>query len=43
MQASQDVHLLDFQALDSRIGRMNVQRYLGLGQPLAQRFGIDGE
>src|SRR6266704_3343634 len=43
MQASQDVDLLDFQALDSRICRMGVQRHLGLRQPLTERFGIDGE
>jgi hypothetical protein len=43
MQASQDVHLLTGQALDSRICRMDVQRHLGLGQPLAQRFGINSK
>src|SRR5260370_13630357 len=43
MQASQDVYLLGFQALDARIGRMHMQRHLVLGQPLAQRFGINGK
>jgi hypothetical protein len=43
MQISQDKDLLTGQALDPCIRRMGVQGYLGLSQPLAERFGIDGE
>ena len=43
MQAGQQVDLLAGQAFDPRIPWMGVQGHLGLRQPLAERFGIDGE
>jgi hypothetical protein len=43
MQASEDADLLVGQATKPGIGRMHMQRHLGLREPLPQRFGIDGK
>ncbi|HLZ63063.1 MAG TPA: hypothetical protein VKR06_39535 [Ktedonosporobacter sp.] len=43
MQVGQGLNLLTAHALDFGIHRICVQSHLGLRQPLAQRFGIDGE
>jgi hypothetical protein len=43
MQASQGLNLLDFHTLDFGIRWISVQLHLSQRQPLAQRFGIDGE
>src|SRR5258708_19652294 len=43
MQAGQGLNLLDFQALDFGIRRISMLRHLGLCQPLAQCFLVDGK
>src|SRR5579859_7786943 len=43
MQDGQLLHLLMGQTLDASVGRMDGQRHLGLLEPVAQRFGIDGQ
>ena len=43
VQLCQGLHLLHRQALATPIAGMGVQWEVGLSQPMAQRFGIDGK
>src|SRR5947207_2424363 len=43
MQASQQLNLLAAQTLDACVFWMGVQRHLGLHEPLAKRFRVNGK